>query len=753
MGRYTPLYANWTAGELSQRLAGRADIKNYYSGASELTNVVVWAHGGITKRAGTYYKSTAVDSTKPVRLIPFEYSTTQAYVIELGDETARFYMDSGIIVSSGTTPYQISTPWPAEDVALIRFVQSADVMYVVHPDYKPYKLTRTGHTAWTIEAMDYLNGPFLEMNETEITISGSATTGSISLTASAAIFDADHVDSLWKIQDDLTESVTTSGINTFTSAIQVDAGEDIIVQLNGTWAANVYLQRSLDEGVNWLDYKLFTTNTSLSYTESVDGTFYRLGIKNDGDDYTSGEVEGAIVKMAEWGTVKITDYVSDTVMSGTVVRELPSAIATADWFEGAWSDLNGWPETVAFYEQRLIFGGNFYRPQTIWASKTDSYEDFNEGLSNDDDAYTYTMVSSDVNSIRWMADADTLRIGTVGGEWRFGLRDSATTPTNVDVRRYSSQGSAAIQGHLIGSSVLFVQRGGTKLRAMTYDLAQEAYVSPEITIRAEHMLKETGGVKEMTYVSRPDPTVWMVTTTGTLVGCTYDQINGISAFHEHETDGYFESITSIPGTDRDEVWAVVRRTIEGNSVRYVEQFQTTEWLDQNDAVLSDSSLTYIGPASTTISGLEHLEGKLVYPVTDGATHEPMTVVSGEITLNWEANKVHIGLLYISDGITMSLAPPIEAGTSIGKRKKNMKLIVNFYKTNYCKIGAAGHDLDIIPFRDSSMNMDERVPLVTATREAAFPHGYERDLKIQIRSDLPLPFSIVGLAPVMMSSPV
>ena len=753
MGRYTPLYANWTAGELSQRLAGRADIKNYYAGASELTNVLVWAHGGITKRPGTYYKSTAIDSTKAVRLLPFEYSTTQAYIIELGDETARFYMDSGIILD-GASPYQISTPWPAEDLSNLRYVQSADIMYLVHPDYPPQKLTRTGHTAWTITELDWLNGPFLEMNETAITITPSAITGAgITLTASSAIFDADHVNSLWRIQGNLEKTASISAINTFTSAIQVDAGESIIVQLNGTWVANVYLQRSLDEGATWLDYKLFTANTSLSYTESQDGVFYRLGINNSAPDYDSGTVEASLIKMEEWGTVKITGFTSTTILVGTVVRDLPSTDATTDWSEGHWSDLNGWPETAAFFEQRLLFGGNFNRPQTVWASKVDSYEDFNEGTSLDDEAYSFTMVSSDVNSIRWMVDADTLRIGTHGGEWRFGLRDSATTPTNVDVKRYSSQGSAALPAALIGSSVLFVQRGGVKLRAMTYDLSQEAYISPEITIRAEHMLKETGGAVDLAYAAQPDPTVWMCTASGTLVACTYDQTNSISAFHEHETDGYFESIASIPGPDRDELWAVVRRTIEGTDVRYIEQFQTTEWLDQDDAIYLDSCLTYTGLGSTTtISGLEHLEGEEVYLITDGATHAPQTVVSGNIDLNWEADKVHVGLRYTSDAVTMALAPPVEAGTSIGKRKKNHKLIVNFYKTNYCKIGAYGSTLDIIPFRTSGDAMDQRVPLYTETREAAFPHGYERDLRIHIQSDLPLPFSIVGLAPVMNTSP-
>jgi len=749
MARTTTLYSDWTGGELSQRLVGRSDIPIYKKGAHELTNVLIWAHGGITKRPGTYYKSTALDSTKPVRLIPFEYSTTQAYVIELGNYTARFYRNSGIILD-GAVPYEIVTPWAAEDLPLLRFVQSADVLFVVHPDYPPKQLTRTGHTSWTIEDHEFENGPFLEKNTTSITVNPTATTGYVGLTASVGIFDSTHVGSLWKIEDNLTEETSASGSNQYTDAIQVDAGEDIIAQINGTWVGSATLQRSLDVGLTWLDYNTFTINTAVSFTEAQDEVFYRLGIKIG--DYTSGTAELALIKMREYGIMKIEEFNTSTNVSGTVQRAFPTADATTNWYEGTWSSLNGYPETVAFFEQRLIFGGNWYRPQTVWGSRVDDYIDFDEGIGNDDDSYSFTLVSNDVNAIRWMTAVDTLRIGTVGGEWRFGNRDSATTPTNVNVKKYTTEGSAAIQGQLIGNSVLFVQRGSNKLRAMIYDLRQDTYLTPEITLKAEHMLKDTGGVIDMTYASQPDPIIWMVTEDGTLVACTYDQGNGITAFHEHETDGYFESVTSIAGSNRDEVWVVVKRTIDGSDVRYVEQFQTTDWTDQDDAIYLDSCLTYQGAASTTISGLEHLEGEEVYIITDGATHAPQTVAGGEVNLNWASDKTHVGLRYTSNAVTMPIVPPVEAGTSMGKRKKAFKLTVNFYKTNYCKIGAYGDTLDEIPFRTTNDEMDRRVPLYTETREQAFPHGYVRDLKIHIQSDLPLPFSVSGLGPMTGASP-
>lgn len=753
MGRYTPLYANFTAGELSPRLSGRADLKYYYSGCKELTNMIVWPHGGITKRPGTYYISTAASPTKATRLIPFEYSTTQAYIIELSDYKFRFYMEGGIIVSSGTTPYYISSPYAAADLSKIRYVQSADVMYIVHPDYAPRKLTRTGHTNWTLTTVNFENGPFLELNTTDITITPSATTGTATLTASEGIFDSTHVGALWKVEGDVNKSASISAENTFTDAIQLDAGESVITQLNGAWEATVTLQRSLDEGATWLDYHTFTANTSTTWTEAQDGVFYRIGVKTG--DHTDGTVSAELIRMDDWGYLKITDYISPTVVSGTVERDFPDSTlsGTADWYEGTWSDFNGWPETIAFYEQRLVFGGNWYRPQTVWGSKIDDYEDFNAGTGLDDESYTYTLVSNDVNSIRWMCGADVLRIGTVGGEWRFGIRDSATTPSNVSTRRFSTTGSAQVDAQLIDSSVVFVQYGGKKLRAMVYDLNTESYVTPELTIRAEHMLKDTGGAIEMTFTAQPDPTIWMITASGTIVGCTYDQINGISAFHEHTTDGYFESAAVIPGDDRDELWVVVRRTINGTTTRYIEQFQTYEWSDQVDAVYMDSTITYDGLASTTISGLEHLEGEEVVVITDGSTHQAQTVVSGTIELNWDTTKVHIGLPYTSTIKSMPITPPVEAGTSVGKRKNIFKASINFYKTTYCKVGAEGGDLDIIPFRSGTDEMDQVLELFTGPREQAFPRGYGRDLVIHIESDLPRPFSIIGIAPTLTTSPV
>lgn len=755
MGRYSPLYSSWTSGELSPRLRGRADLeKHYFQGAEELTNILVWPHGGIDKRPGTYYVSTATEPDTATRVIPFEYSTTQAYIIELGEYKMRFYMEGGIITTSGTTPYEIVSPYAAADLFDIRYVQSADVMYLVHGSYAPQKLTRTGHTAWTLTEVEFENGPFLDINTTAITVTPSAATGTTVLTASTGIFDAQHVGALWRFEGNVTKSASITAENQWTTALQADAGETIIIQLNGSWTATATLQRSFDEGATWLDYQSWTTNVSLNYVESQDGVFYRLGIKTG--NFTSGTCEANIIKQDEWGYVKITDFTSDTTVTGTVERDLPDSVlsGTIDWSEGSWSDLNGWPETTTFYEQRLMLAGSFLRPQTIWASKVDDYEDFNAGTGLDDESYTYTIASQDVNAIRWMVDTDVLRIGTIGGEHKFGFRDSATTPTNVDTKRFGSVGSAKLSAVLIGNTVMFIQRGGKKVRGMIYDLQQESYLTPEISIRAEHMLREGGGVVDLAFAQLPDPIIWLVTNNGTLVSCTYDQMNGVTAFAEHETQGWFESVATIPGLERDEVWVVVRRNIDGTDTRYIEQFQTTQWESGTDAILMDSTITYANVSgTTTLSGLEHLENEEVVVITDGSTHPSQTVDGGTIDLNWSADTVHVGLGYTSTATTMPLIPPVEAGTSMGKRKKVFKTSINFYKTSYCKIGTPGGKMDIVPFRSSADEMNQRIPLFTGSIEQTFSAGFAKDLQITLVSDLPVPFSVIGLGPTMFTSPV
>ena len=196
MADSSPIFTNFTSGELSPRLNGRIDMDKYYNGASTISNFVVLMHGGLTKRPGTRFIreiKTSSGSNSGARLVPFVFSKTQAYVLEFGHNYIRFYKDEGIIVSSGTTPYEIATTYTAAQLDELEFVQSADILYIVHGSHEPAKLSRTGHTAWTLTDVDFKDGPYTAVNGTSTTFSSSATTGSVTITASSSVFTANDV--------------------------------------------------------------------------------------------------------------------------------------------------------------------------------------------------------------------------------------------------------------------------------------------------------------------------------------------------------------------------------------------------------------------------------------------------------------------------------------------------------------------------------------------------------------------------------
>jgi hypothetical protein len=175
MARVAVQITNFTGGELSPRLDGRNDLQKYPTGCKTLENMIVYPHGSAARRSGTQFVAEVKDSTKETRLIPFEFSTTQTYMLEFGNQYIRFYKDNGQILSSGSA-YEISSPYLEAELFDIKFAQSADVMYLCHPNHPAKKLARTGHTSWTLTSVNFTDGPYLDNNITSTTISTSAHT-------------------------------------------------------------------------------------------------------------------------------------------------------------------------------------------------------------------------------------------------------------------------------------------------------------------------------------------------------------------------------------------------------------------------------------------------------------------------------------------------------------------------------------------------------------------------------------------------
>jgi hypothetical protein len=674
MARVSVQLTNFTAGELSPRLDGRNDLSKYASGCKTLQNMVVYPHGSAARRSGTTFVAEVKDSTKKTRLIPFEFSTTQTYILEFGNQYIRFYKNNGVITSSGS-PYEIATPYLEADLPNLKYAQSADVMYICHPNYSIRKLSRTGHTSWTIEEVLFDNGPFLDHNTSTTTLTPSATTGNgITITASAI-----------------------TGIN---------------------------------------------NNTGFQSTDV--GRLVHLGTGN--------------------GHAEITSVTNTTVVVADVIETLSGTAATADWSLGAWSETTGYPSTVSFYEQRLVFAGSKSNPQTLWFSKSGDYENFNEnyhGTIADDDAITYTIASNQVNAIRFLSATRTLIVGTVGGEFSVsgGGTDDPVTPTNILIKKQSNHGCANIDAVPVGNVTLFLQRAKRKIRELAYNYDVDGYVAPDMTILAEHISES--GINNMSYQQEPNQIIWCVREDGKLVGLTYQREQQVVAWHHHVFGGSFgngiamcESIATIPTDEKEyQTWVIVKRTIGGTTKRYVEYINNLDFDETDNTTFNflDSSLSYSGSPTTTITGLSHLNGQTVAVLADGATHPNRVVSSGSITLSRPSSKVKVGLPFTSILQTMRIDAGSQDGTSQAKTKRIYDVSIRLYESIGVEVGPDLNNMEEIPFRSSANNMDEAIPVFTGDKSVEFRGNYETDGYIFVRQTQPLPLTILSIYPRLVTN--
>lgn len=746
MPRQTVAYTNFTAGQLSPRLDGRTDLTKYYNGAKTISNFTIQPHGGASRRPGTAFVHEVKDSSSAVRLIPFEFSTVQTYVLEFGDQYIRFFKDKGIITetaktitnisqanpavvtstahgytngdhviissvtgmvevngktfkvanatantfelqdvdgnnidSSGYTAYasggsafriyEIASPYAAADVAQIKFAQSADIMYLCHRDYAVRKLSRTGHTSWTLEEVEFNIPPFQLHNDTSTTLTASHTA-----VGSTAVFTAS----------------STTGIN-----------------------------------------------------------------GNDG--FKSTDVGRAI--HFHDGHAIITAFTSTTQVSAIIKVALGSGNSTTDFALGSFSDTTGHPSSVTFFEQRLVFAGTNEEPQTLFFSKVNEYENFDDGYHTsvtDTSAMIYTIASNKVNSIRFLSAQRSLIAGTVGGE--FVVSASGTTqpitPTNIQIQRQTSYGSANVDAIQVANVTMFLQRAKRKIRELTYSFDFDSYVAPDMTILAENITES--GIKELSYQQEPESILWGVREDGKLVGLTYQRAEDVVGWHIHEIGGSFgsdsfghvENLATIPGdADEDDLYMVVKRTVNGSTRRYVEYLQNYDYgTNIADAFFVDSGLQYNGSATTTISGLDHLEGETVAVLADGATHPDKTVSNGSISLDRSVTKASIGLGYTSLLQTMRIEAGAAEGVAQGQTKRIHDVTIRLLASVGVEIGSDINNLERIPFRSSANPMDVAIPPFSGDKQVEFRGDFETDGYIYVRQTQPLPINIIGIYP-------
>ena len=500
----TPIQANFTGGEISPRLLGRVDLTKYQNSLALCDNFLCFPHGGITKRSGTRFVAEVKDSSKNTRLIPFVFSTTQAYIIEFGHQYCRFYRDEGQILTGGGAIYEISSPYESTDLDQIDYVQSADVLYLCHPSYIPKKLSRTAHTSFSFSDLDPYDGPYLDLNTgvTSTTMYPSSHTANCSTDVT------------------ITASATT-GINGGSGFVSSDVGRPIRIFINNRYGA--------------------AKITAVGGTTSVT---VRLFCQADAATH-------------QWEA------------SG-------SSSATVEWQLGAWSDTTGWPSHAVFFQDRLFFANTSAQPNTVWASRSGDYENFSpndrDGTVTDSHALNFTLATDQVNAIRWLFSSKNLQLGTSSGPFVMssGEDNIAITPTNVVVNRETTDGVGAVKPVGSGKSTLYVDRSKRRIREFAYTAAAQGYISPDMTLIAEHIAAGTS-IEQLALAKFPDNLIYVRLADGGLRSMTYERDQDVVAWARHTIGGSnvaVKSLATIPSIDEthDQVYMIVSRAIDKGTV-------------------------------------------------------------------------------------------------------------------------------------------------------------------------------------------
>lgn len=893
MAKTRSVLNRFNSGEFSGKMDALVDYQRYYNACRIMENAIPIPQGGVMRRPGTYYVGAMQNSAVKGKLQPFHFSTVQAYILEFGDYILRFYKDGGQIVmsysawltatayaigdlvtnggsyyrcriahTSGTfatdlgnyyweetggeadLAYEIPTDYAEADLFDLKFVPSNDVLYIVHPSYPVKKLTRTGHTAWTLTNVTFT------YDEPE-TISGATQANPCVLTVTGHGFDAgDEVvvlsvvgmtqlnNRIFTVSAPATNTIALKGVNSTAYGAYISGGTVARNPYIGKAKAITGITKANPGVVSCADHGYSNGDTVL--IRDV------VGMTEVNDKiYTVANADDDTFELSGVDTSGYTVYTS-----GGVVRAKP------------FTATNEYPSCGCFFEQRLLLALD----QTVWGSRTGDYENFQAGTL-DDHAFSYIIASDKVDTIQWMIAQDYCMIGTIGGVWKLwgGSSDEPITPSAVTARKQTGFGTIGIEPEMVDDTILFVQRGGRRVRELGYSIEKDGYIANDMSILAEHIAKgatqATSGISDIDYQAEPFSILWCVRKDGQLLGFIRDRAQQVAGWFRIVTgkassvatdtvesvvstetesgetitltvtrteanptvDSWdeIESVAVITNeSEEDEVWISVKRTVDGSVVRYIEYFMPLEFFSVlADYFGVDSGLTYDGgdavditgitnadPAVVTapghtftdgqkvritgvegmteaniglttayevdnaagntfelkdidstewgeyteggtaqivtngITGLDHLEGKTVDIMMDGARHPASVVSSGAISLSWYGNVIHAGLPYAPIVQPMKIEVGAESGgTSIARKKRIYGLTVRFFESFGCLWGPDTDNLDIVPFGDG-----QTPELISDDMEYPFEGPIDTAGDIIITQSGPFPMTILAI---------
>ncbi|RKX24211.1 MAG: hypothetical protein DRP45_08730, partial [Candidatus Zixiibacteriota bacterium] len=705
---------SFTGGELAPSLHKRSDLAKYSSGLKTCLNFFCHPHGGISNRAGFEFIVETKDSSKASRLIDFQFNADDTYILEFGDQYMRVIrLGAQVELASTPSAWASGTTYAKTDHVSyggVNYYSKVDSNLGNQPDISPtewYPLT-----GLVVE----IPTPYLE-----------AELFDIKFTQSADVITLAHKNH--PISELSRAGHTLWSLDTITFGANVDAPTGLIATPSGMDDDDLtyyYQVTAVDE-----DGKESLPSTEASAL--VDSN-WQVGEKVD---LSWTAVTGADRYNVYCSRSGLYGYIGTTYGTAFVDTNIsPDTSDTPPIAKDPFAFSGDYPGAVGYHQQRLAYASTTNEIEKIIFSRISEFHNLNVSFPQKaSDAITMRLNSNEVNEVRHLISMNDLIVMTSGAIWKITSGDNGFSFDNIRAYPQSKSGASNMRPLAVNETVLYTLPKSGVVRDLTYTLEVDGYAGNNLSVMADHMFRGYS-MASWAYAQEPDSIVWVVRSDGTMLGLTYLREHQIWGWHRHTTDGYFEDVAVISEGDIDAVYAVVRRTVNGNTVRYIERMH--ERIDDvvEDAFFVDSGLSYDGAPVTTLAGLDHLEAKSVVALADGNVVRDLTVTSGSITLPYSASKVHVGLEYECDAAT--LEPPIEG--TIGRVKSASRLIVSLLDSRGLWAG---------PDEDNLVEMKQRyleawgdpTELFTGDVEIGIEASWENRGELFLRQKDPLPSTI------------
>jgi len=737
--RIVQFQTNFSVGELDPLIRARTDLQQYQNALEEATNVIIQPQGGFKRRDGLEFVYDFGDAFTDFKIIPFEFSVNDSYLLVFVNQ--RIYVfKAGVLqtnINASGNNYITATDITTAMLDEINYTQAVDTLILCHEDLQTKRLVRNGDTSWTLENLPLTNLPqyayAFDTHQPNFTITPSASTGNITITASSVTTDTGTA------QAGGAETITLKSSSSYTSYDQPNGM--FITLTSGTGSGQT---RHVEDYV--ASTKVLTVYPAWD-TAPDNTTGYKV------EAFAPSAVGEYAQVVSTFGRARYVEFVSATEMKAVVEVNFfdTSAVVAGDWesehgYEDVWSNTRGWPKSAAFHESRLYFGGSKSRPNTVWGSGVINYFDFNPGTGLDDEAVEATINTNQLNTIVNLFSGNDFRIFTTGGEFVvLQTSNEPITPSTFFVRPQTRLGTkAGIPIEDLNGASVFIQRQGKSINAFQFGDTTASYQIQNISALSSHLLKNPVDMAARRAASTDESDRLFVVngTDGSMAVYSILVGQNVIAPSRFTTDGEFIAI----GVEIADVYVIVKRTLpQDNTVKYMlEKFDPDITLD---SAISRTNITPGSPANSInmdhLRDIGHGAGKTVSIVRDGIVEPDQVVPQNAATITFASpatSSFQVGLDYTVTARTMPAEPVLSSGSVQGFKKRIVQVDAIVNETQNMTINGK-----LISFRNFGEDvLDSSVQPFTGIKTSHGMLGYSGTGQITISQSVPLALTVLGL---------